>query len=995
MFRCTVLRSVVKRIDKNNFESRRKDVLKLVQSASFISFDCEFTGVPQRGTDFADLTSTPDEYGAQLRKVTADTALLQFGFSIFSHSENSYHTTTFSLDVIPNDYFYCNRDALEMLTKEGGCNLEHLLNHGVGSGEVTQLVGDLIGVDVPLVGFQCLYDVFLMASYFFGNELQGCSLTDYLWELGRHIHSIIDLRYLAVQSGYCRTGAGLYKYYKGACKVLKLDPVDRSKTHEAGMDAYMTGICYEAFHRGGVDVASQNVLLVYGYPFVLRIPSGRENVFEMLENFLFVGTTTPDGRRILEACAANMRNTDFQWVEYGRLCILTFLSTDDQEIMECYLREFDFKIVLDQHSYLAINRRARAEAETNSKKHKQADRARMHEGKSATIDGVLPTKTKKTKKLKKKKKKKNKLLLRRKLRAFCKHVSDAKKENDDKTATLEKQIGMMAQGLKNYQAKNLLLRETVNQLSKPSVPAPSAERPDSVGPNLTKQPVRRKILHKALQSSATIKSERRADSLPLAAPRSAPRTQPSSTGAAPSSDTPSSSGATPSTGAAPSSGTPSSSGATPSTSATPSTGAAPSSGTPSSSGTTPSTGATSSTGTPSSSGATPSSGTTPSDLPTPSLQKAVSDQSADTSDMRDHLEANLPQPPVSNPVRSEPDEKGAQIEGEQSSHPPDEASKQTDTDLAELHIEPPLSEAAVLAPPSDGEEKIVSNITANDVLPTQSSNLEPPAENIPVQPTSNASEKGTDMLKLQRPQATVSDVVSTPHSSPLSKPNLKPAEPAKKATPHAAEKYLLNKRSAKKREEKAAPRPMNTERQVAPTQKTSLKQKTPPVIQAGKLEGRVLADIESKRWTVLDYKGPLCIVLLPDPEESWKIEVKNCSNITIITPMLGASSLFQDCTKVRLETTHTEAIKLFWKRHAMIGGCPPTVGVTDPEFFGDMVTEQCEGKRTTCAWIERTSPSTAKLRTGPPTDLPDELIEKCLPLEGFHPGGLNKPVSRF
>eukprot|EP01063_Lacrimia_lanifica_P000155 TRINITY_DN10065_c0_g1_i1.p1 TRINITY_DN10065_c0_g1~~TRINITY_DN10065_c0_g1_i1.p1 ORF type:complete len:852 (+),score=259.07 TRINITY_DN10065_c0_g1_i1:114-2669(+) len=274
------LRGLVRHVDRGGHDDAGVALARALQNAEFVALDCEFTGIPER--EWA--ATTPQAAYDYVKGFAEEYVLMQVGVSVFRRGsgamEDEVAAEVFSFVIAPEqetESAKVNPKALQVLAAHG-YDFEAWLTRGIPCSDFAATFQQVLDSGLPVVGFHCLLDLVLcFARFVCRADGLPSTPTAFLNILQRRLRRVVDLRQLA--RGSPAAHHSLARHYRAVCDTSGVpDAVAAHKLapHEAGVDSYMTGVCYA--HGGEAHFApactavdagrcTYNQLFMYGVPF--------------------------------------------------------------------------------------------------------------------------------------------------------------------------------------------------------------------------------------------------------------------------------------------------------------------------------------------------------------------------------------------------------------------------------------------------------------------------------------------------------------------------------------------------------------------------------------------------------------------------------------------------------------------------------------------------------------------------------------------------------
>ena len=262
------------KVDSTNFETAFDHMKKSLKKGSFVGIDCEFSGTPE-----VTAVPRPDVIYKNYKTFCENHVVTQVGIAILDEDGNN---SVYSVCVGPTaNSFMVGSVALKFLA-DNDFDLNKWVTNGITEQQFEVIIAEVISARLTLVGFQCFIDLMLCFRHF----IKPYSLPDdpqlFLSDIHVEIPSIIDIKHLVRQQG----GFSLKATYNESCASLRItNKIHQScyKAHDAGVDAYMTAVCYLLFIKSKpkeLRTAMENQLFIYGAPFAF--PLGQSLNYESI-----------------------------------------------------------------------------------------------------------------------------------------------------------------------------------------------------------------------------------------------------------------------------------------------------------------------------------------------------------------------------------------------------------------------------------------------------------------------------------------------------------------------------------------------------------------------------------------------------------------------------------------------------------------------------------------------------------------------------------------
>jgi hypothetical protein len=86
-------------IDSRNFEYHIDLILQEIETAHFVAFDCEFTGLVTQTDRIEGLYPDHQEFYERIKETALNFNLLQFGITLFHYQEGEYYPRSYNFYV--------------------------------------------------------------------------------------------------------------------------------------------------------------------------------------------------------------------------------------------------------------------------------------------------------------------------------------------------------------------------------------------------------------------------------------------------------------------------------------------------------------------------------------------------------------------------------------------------------------------------------------------------------------------------------------------------------------------------------------------------------------------------------------------------------------------------------------------------------------------------------------------------------------------------------
>ena len=125
-------------VTQSNFEKVYEEISTLINSASFVSIDTEFTGLNDSSKSVITCFDTPESVYQKLLKPASDNIIIQFGLCLVNKiKDESYEVRPYnfyvfprSSKIVPSTSFSCQNTSLEFLSNHG-MDFNKLIKEGV------------------------------------------------------------------------------------------------------------------------------------------------------------------------------------------------------------------------------------------------------------------------------------------------------------------------------------------------------------------------------------------------------------------------------------------------------------------------------------------------------------------------------------------------------------------------------------------------------------------------------------------------------------------------------------------------------------------------------------------------------------------------------------------------------------------------------------------------------------------------------------------------
>ncbi|KAJ9470404.1 Poly(A)-specific ribonuclease PARN [Diplonema papillatum] len=328
------------RVNCDNAGSAHDDFAESLVGASFAAVDTEFTGIPSRGwTRYAGPREVFDDY----RRFAAEFLVTQVGVAVFRWDPVAREFThrVFSVDVSPDiaanplfpqpgrdASFRCTPASLKMLAAHS-YDFSAWLTHGVSASDARRFWETLVGSKVKIVGFQCVLDILLCLQWLDRDGLPA-SVEQFLARVHDRFPGITDIREALRSTGSAKS---LAQTFADACASAGASFLPAgTRHHNAGVDAFMTGVCYQyvcgdpggkGFPEFPLDRWTDR-LFIHGVPFA----------FEPCASPVVLPTREYYSRSVLVEAASeavdlpsyfpDINPTEVCWLDYRKRALLTF-----------------------------------------------------------------------------------------------------------------------------------------------------------------------------------------------------------------------------------------------------------------------------------------------------------------------------------------------------------------------------------------------------------------------------------------------------------------------------------------------------------------------------------------------------------------------------------------------------------------------------------------------------------------------------------------------